>query len=186
MADLNKVFLIGRLTQDPELRYTPNGAAVTDLRVATSRTWTGKDGERREDTLYIDVTVWNRQAETCCQYLKKGRQVHVEGYLKSESWETPAGEKRSKVKVEAERVQFLDRRDDAGGGAGGEGPGHAQHDEFDAPASRDREARRPAPVQEPRGRGNGPARGGYNAPQPPPSSGRRPIEPDAEDEDIPF
>src|SRR5437763_1951991 len=110
MADLNKVFLIGRLTHDPELRYTPGGAAVSDLRVATSRSWTGKDGERKEDTLYIDVTVWNRQAENCCQYLKKGRQVHVEGYLRSESWDAPDGSKRSKVKVEADRVQFLDRR----------------------------------------------------------------------------
>src|SRR3954451_1040554 len=112
MADLNKVFLMGRLTFDPELRYTPNGSAVSDLRLATSRSWTGKDGERKADKLFIDVTVWNRQAEICCQYLKKGRQIHVEGYLRSESWESPTGEKRSKVKVEAERVQFLDRRDE--------------------------------------------------------------------------
>ncbi len=117
MADLNKVYLIGRLTQDPELRYTTGGAAVTDLRLATSRFWNSKDGERKEETLFIDVTVWNRQAENCCQYLRKGRQVHVEGYLKSESWETQTGEKRSKIKVESERVQFLDRRDDQGGGA---------------------------------------------------------------------
>ena len=86
MANLNKVFLIGRLTFDPELRYTATGIAVTDLRLATSRSYTGKDGERKEETLYIDVAVWNRQAETCCQYLKKGRQIHVEGHLKSESW----------------------------------------------------------------------------------------------------
>ncbi|GIW89057.1 MAG: single-stranded DNA-binding protein [Isosphaeraceae bacterium] len=116
MADLNKVFLIGRLTQDPELRYTPNGAPVTDLRIATSRPLGGPNeegGERREETLYIDVTVWNRQAENCCQYLTKGRAVHVEGYLKMDTWEDRnTGDKRSKIKVVAERVQFLDGRRD--------------------------------------------------------------------------
>ena len=72
MPDLNKVFLMGRLTFDPELRRIPSGTAVTELRMATSRSWTGRDGERREETLFIDVTVWDRQAETCCQYLRKG------------------------------------------------------------------------------------------------------------------
>jgi single-strand DNA-binding protein len=95
MADFNKVFLIGRLTRDPQLRYTPGGAPVADLGLATSRTYNTKDGERREDTLFIDVTVWNRQAENCCQYLAKGRMVHVEGYLKMETWEDRnTGEKR--------------------------------------------------------------------------------------------
>ena len=112
MADLNKVFLIGRLTHDPELRYTPNGTPVADLKLATSRKYATREGESREETLYIVVTVCNRQAENCCQYLRKGRAVHVEGYLKEETWETREGEKRSKIKVEAERVQFLDRKDD--------------------------------------------------------------------------
>lgn len=112
MADLNKVFLIGRLTHDPELRYTPNGTPVADLKLATSRKYATREGESREETLYIVVTVWNRQAENCCQYLRKGRAVHVEGYLKEETWETREGEKRSKIKVEAERVQFLDRKED--------------------------------------------------------------------------
>ena len=113
MADLNKVFLIGRLTHDPELRYTPNGTPVADLKLATSRKYATREGETREETLYIVVTVWNRQAENCCQYLRKGRAVHVEGYLKEETWETREGEKRSKIKVEAERVQFLDKKDDS-------------------------------------------------------------------------
>lgn len=112
MADLNKVFLIGRLTHDPELRYTPNGTPVADLKLATSRKFATREGETREETLYIVVTVWNRQAENCCQYLRRGRAVHVEGYLKEETWETREGEKRSKIKVEAERVQFLDKKDD--------------------------------------------------------------------------
>ena len=97
MADLNKVFLIGRLTHDPELRYTPNGTPVADLKLATSRKYATREGETREETLYIVVTVWNRQAENCCQYLRKGRAVHVEGYLKEETWETREGEKRSKI-----------------------------------------------------------------------------------------
>jgi single-strand DNA-binding protein len=170
MANLNRVFLIGRLTQDPELRYTAGGSAVTDLRLAINRTYPGKDGEMKEETLFIDVTVWNRQAENCCQYLKKGRQVHVEGYLKMDTWDDRnTGEKRSKVKVEADRVQFLDsKRDDAGTGddyGGGSAP-----------------ARRPA-APESRAPSNGPSRGPAPA-----SPARRPADPEPEeaDEDIPF
>ena len=121
MPDLNKVFLMGRLTFDPELRRTPSGTAVTELRMATSRSWSGRDGERREETLFIDVTVWDRQAETCCQYLRKGSSIHVEGYLKMDTWDDKTtGEKRSKIRVQADRVQFLDsRRGDGGGDAAG-------------------------------------------------------------------
>ena len=185
MADLNKVFLIGRLTQDPELRYTPSGAAVSDLRLATSRVYNTKDGERREETLYIDVTVWNRQAENCCQYLRRGRPVHVEGYLKMDSWDDKTtGEKRTKVRVEAERVQFLDsRRDEAGGGA-------TAHDDDSAPPAA-REPRRPAtasgsgPGPDSRGAGNGPARS-YGAPASPAPSRRPTPPPEVAEDDIPF
>ena len=178
MAQLNKVFLMGNLTRDPELRRLPSGTAVTELGLALNRSFTGKDGEKREEVVFIDVTVWDRQAETCCQYLKKGKAVHVEGYLKMDSWDDKAtGEKRSKIKVQADRVQFLDRRDDAGGGSTG------ADDEYASPA-----ARRPAP--EPRATGNGPSRGGYNNnPAPAPSARRPPAPPvDAEgdDDDIPF
>ena len=161
MADLNKVFLIGRLTHDPELRYTPNGTPVADLKLATSRKFATREGETREETLYIVVTVWNRQAENCCQYLRRGRAVHVEGYLKEETWETREGEKRSKIKVEAERVQFLDKKDDGpstqvhpaddGGytSAGPSGGGYnQQRRSAPAPASGDRSPsppRRPSP-----------------------------------------
>ena len=122
MADLNKVFLMGRLTFDPELRRTPSGTAVADLRMATTRSWTGKDGERREETLFIDVTVWDRQAENCCQFLRKGSGIHVEGSLKVDTWDDKnTGEKRSKIRVTADRVQFLDsRRGDSGGGMSGD------------------------------------------------------------------
>ncbi len=180
MADLNRVFLMGRLTFDPELRYTPSGSAVTDLRMATSRTWTGKDGDRKEETLYIDVTVWDRQAETCCQYLKKGSGIHVEGSLKMDTWDDKTtGEKRSKIKVQAERVQFLDRRGDAAGGGGGAEEGQAP------PAARDAPPRRAGPPSEGRGPSNGPARGGYPAPGNAPSR-RPPAAPDPEEDDIPF
>ena len=118
MADLNKVFLMGRLTFDPELRRTPGGTAVTELRLATTRTWQGRDGERREETLFIDVTVWDRQAENCCQFLRKGSRIHVEGSLKMDTWDDKnTGEKRSKIRVHADRVQFLDsRRGDSAAG----------------------------------------------------------------------
>ncbi|MDR3633905.1 MAG: single-stranded DNA-binding protein [Isosphaeraceae bacterium] len=177
MASLNRVFLIGNLTRDPELRYTPGGSAVTDLPLAINRNFTTKDGERREEVTYIDVTVWERQAENCCQYLKKGRPVHVEGSLRMESWEDKTtGEKRSKLKVLAERVQFLDSRRDDGGGAG--------DGDFGPPAAREVPAPRRA-AGEARGATNGPARG-FAAPGSTPPPARRPVESDAEDDDIPF
>jgi single-strand DNA-binding protein len=175
MADLNKVFLIGRLTHDPELRYTPNGTAVSDLKVATSRKYATREGDTREETLYIVVTVWNRQAENCCHYLKKGRAVHVEGYLKEESWETREGEKRSKLKVEAERVQFLDRRDDSAGPSA-PSASHGEEGAYAPPGASGAPRRPPGPSA-------------MERPAPP----RRPVPsadpgmPDsAEDEDIPF
>ncbi len=153
MADLNKVFLMGRLTFDPELRRTPSGVAVVELRMATSRSWTGKDGDRKEETLFIDVTVWDRQAENCCQYLRKGSSIHVEGSLRMDTWDDKTtGEKRSKIKVHADRVQFLDRRSDSGGG--GTGPTMSM-----PPASRRRGARHRARVTAPAGAAIRPRRG---------------------------
>ena len=183
MAQLNKVFLMGNLTRDPELRRLPSGTAVTELGLALNRSYMGKDGEKREEVVFVDVTVWDRQAETCCQYLKKGRAIHVEGYLKMDSWEDKAtGEKRSKLKVQADRVQFLDRREDGGGGGS-----MGSDDEYAAPAPRDSAPRRPA--SEPRGMGNGPAKGGYNNPSPGPTTRRPPSPPvdsEGDDDDIPF
>lgn len=170
MAALNKVFLMGNLTFDPELRYTPSGSAVTDLRMATTRKWMGKDG-LKEETLFIDVTVWDRQAENCCQYLRKGSGVHIEGSLKMDTWDDKTtGEKRSKIRVQAERVQFLDRRGDSGGMDGDDSP---------APA-RETQPRRSSPA-EPRGRAPFPNSGAGNQ-----STGRRAAEPEGDDEDIPF
>lgn len=182
MAQLNKVFLMGNLTRDPELRRLPSGVAVTELGLALNRSFQGKDGERREEVVFVDVTVWDRQAETCCQYLRKGRGVHVEGYLKMDTWDDKnTGEKRSKLKVQADRVQFLGSRDEMGGQGGG------GDDEYSAPAPRESAPRRSAP--DPRNFGNGPSRGGYNS-APAPAPTRRPPAPpvdnDADDDDIPF
>ena len=106
MAQLNKVFLIGNLTRDPEVRYTPKGSAVSDLGLATNRTWRTETGEEKEEVCYVTVVVWGKQAEAAGKYLKKGRPVFVEGRLQFESWEKN-GEKRTNLKVHCERLQFL-------------------------------------------------------------------------------
>ena len=107
MANLNKVFLIGNLTRDPELRYTPGGTAVANLGIAVNRRFKDSSGELKEEVCFLTVTVWDKQAEACCQYLTKGRPVFIEGVLQSRFWETPEGQKRSAIDVRAERVQFL-------------------------------------------------------------------------------
>ena len=114
MASLNKVLLIGNLTKDPELRYTPNGVAVANLRLAVNRKYKDKAGEWKEDTCFVTVTAWDKQAEVCHQYLQKGRPVFIEGRLQSRNWETSDGQKRTTIDVRAERIQFL-------GGAKGAG-----------------------------------------------------------------
>lgn len=109
MASENKVLLIGNLTKDPELRYTPNGQAVAGFTVAVNRRYKNAAGEMIEKTDFVPVEVWRKQAESCKQYLTKGSSVYVEGRLQSDSWEAEDGTKRSKTKVVANRVQFLGR-----------------------------------------------------------------------------
>lgn len=118
MANVNKVMLLGNLTRDPELRYTPQGAAVCEFALAMNHSYTNKQsGQKVEEVSFIDVVAWGRTAETCAEYLKKGRQVFVEGRLKQDRWESPEGKKMSKVRVIAENVTFLGAR--TGGGAPG-------------------------------------------------------------------
>lgn len=119
MAGFNRVILIGNLTRDPELRYTPQGTAVADLRLAVT-TVRGRSGsERKEETLFIDCTVWDRQAETCSEYLSKGRPVLVEGRLIEDQWQDKeTGERRSRIKIYVQNVQFLGGRDGGSGGSG--------------------------------------------------------------------
>ena len=103
---MNKVFVMGRLGADPEMRYTPNQTAVATLRVATTESWT-KDGQRQEQTEWHRIIVWGRQAENCSKYLSKGRQVLVEGRLQTRAWDDKSGQKRYTTEIVANNVQFI-------------------------------------------------------------------------------
>ena len=107
MASVNKVILVGNLGRDPELRYTQGGSAVTNFTLATNEKWRDKDGNNQERTEWHRVVVWGRQAETCAEYLAKGRQVYLEGRLQTRQWEDKEGNKRWTTEVVAQRVQFL-------------------------------------------------------------------------------
>lgn len=114
MSDFNRVILVGNLTRDPELRYTPSGQAVCNLGLAINREFKDKQDQKQKDTTFLRVTVWGKQGESCGTYLKKGRPVLVEGRLQSSNWEDKDGKKMSSVEVVAERVQFLGGRDNGG------------------------------------------------------------------------
>jgi single-strand DNA-binding protein len=164
MANLNKVMIIGNVTRDPEIKYTPKGSAVVDIGIAVNRTFTPEGGERREETTYIDVTLWGRTAETAAEYCKKGRSVYVEGRLQLDSWEDKtSGQKRSKLRVVGENYQLLDRRP-GGSGSAGSGGGDEEYSE-----------RPPARREAPSSGGGGFSSGRNTAPQPP-----------IEEDDIPF
>ncbi|OGV64743.1 MAG: single-stranded DNA-binding protein [Lentisphaerae bacterium RIFOXYC12_FULL_60_16] len=107
MGAINRVFLMGNLTRDPELRHTAGGLAVSDLGLAVSEKYRSKEGQLVEKTCFTDIVVWGRQAETCGEFLAKGSAVMVEGSLQLDQWQTTAGDKRSRLKVRADRVQFL-------------------------------------------------------------------------------
>ena len=159
-ANLNEVFLMGNLTTDPEVKYTPKGTAVGDLRMAINDTYKAQDGTVKETVTYVDVEVWGRTAENCKQYLSKGRPVFIEGQLRLDQWEQE-GQKRSKMKVRALTVQFL------GGGQGG-GERRPSGGEMDQrPAASGSSAPRPAS-------------------RPPASSVSEDRPPLPEDDDIPF
>ncbi len=166
MADLNRVFLMGNLTADPEVRYAPSGDAVGDLRMAINRRYKGRDGQDHDEVCYVSVVVWGRQAETCGQYLQKGSQVMVEGSLKYDQWEKD-GQKHSRLLVRANRVQFLGGRpqgiNQIGEWSRDEGAGQGSYRSAPAPAPA-------APEPEP-------------APQPPPPAGADSLD---DDENLPF
>ncbi|HEY2801817.1 MAG TPA: single-stranded DNA-binding protein [Chthoniobacterales bacterium] len=120
-ASYNKVFLLGNLTRDPEVRYTPKGSAVADLGIAVNRQYTLDSGEKREEVTFVDVTFWGRTAEVAGEYLKKGRSVFIEGRLQLDTWDDKqSGQKRSKLKVVGEMMQMLGTRTGSGGGASDE------------------------------------------------------------------
>jgi len=170
MASLNKVMLIGNLTRDPEVRYTPKGTAVTEIGLAVNRRYTAESGEKREEVTFVDITFWGRTAELVGQYLRKGRSIYVEGRLQLDSWDDKqTGQKRSKLRVVGEELQFLGGREGTeGGGGGGGGRGYSGGSDY-----------------EPEGR----APGGRQAPNRPPATlPKPPADPDldVEDDDIPF
>lgn len=134
MASYNRVLLLGNLTRDPQVRYTPGGTAVAELGLAVNRTWFDKQAnQKKEEVTFVDVTLWGRQAEVAGEYLSKGRSVFIEGRLQLDQWEDKqSGEKRSKLKVVCEAMQMVGGRNDGGGGGGGQ------------QASRGSQARRPA------------------------------------------
>jgi single-strand DNA-binding protein len=121
MAGLNKVILIGRLGQDPVLRYTPSGNAVANFSIATSENWNDKEGQRQERTEWHRLVVWGKVAELCGQYLAKGREVCVEGKLQTREWSDRDSNKRTTTEVVATQVTFLGSRNDNGGGGGNAG-----------------------------------------------------------------
>ncbi len=127
MANLNKVMIIGNLTADPEVRTTPRGTSLTELRLAVNRISSGQsEGERREETTFLDVTCWGRTGEVAAQYLAKGRPVFIEGRLQQDSWEDKqTGQRRSRIRIVAENLQLLGGRGE-GGQQGGNGGGYQQ------------------------------------------------------------
>jgi single-strand DNA-binding protein len=138
MASYNKVMLLGNLTRDPEVKYTPKGSAVADIGLAVNRTYTTDGGEKREETTFVDVTMWGRQAEIAGEYLKKGRPLFVEGRLQLDTWDDKqTGQKRSKLRVVCENFQMLGSRDGGGegGGGGGRSSGGSSRPAKSAPAA---------------------------------------------------
>ena len=162
MASYNKVLLMGNLTRDPEVKYTPKGTAIANIGLAVNRRWTTDAGEQKEDVTFVDVEVWGRQAETIGQYLSKGKPIFVEGRLKLDSWEDKeSGQKKSKMKVVCEHFQFI----------GAPGGGRA---EFKDESPADQAPARPA------------SRGARPAAPPARDAGEPEAPPPAEDDNIPF
>lgn len=162
MANLNKVMLIGNLTRDPELRHTPKGTAVAELGLAINRVWKDEQNQKQEETTFVDVTLWGRQAELAQQYLTKGNPVYIEGRLNLDTWDDKAtGQKRSKLKVIGENLQFLNSGKSGSGNSGGSSSDYSE---------------RPQQASRPPQQRTGPPQGGSAAP----------VDEFQEDDDIPF
>lgn len=175
MSSFNKVIIMGNITRDIELRYTPKGTAVTDIGVACNRVRMGDDGNKIEEVTFIDVTLWGRQAELANQYLSKGRSIHIEGRLHMDTWtDQQTGKQRSRLKVIGENMQFV-------GGAGGGGQQQQQQRPQQAAPQQQQQQYGGAPAQQPQQQ--------YQAPQQP--QGGSPAAPMGgdfgdDDDDIPF
>lgn len=198
MPNLNKVQLMGNLTRDPEVRYTPKGTAVVDIGMAINRYFTLDDGERREETVFVDITLWGRQAEIVGQYTKKGRPLYVEGRLQLDTWDDKqTGAKRSKLKVIGENIQLLGSKEEGGGGGGGQqnyGGGQPQQQQQQsqqqhAPPPQPQQQQQAAPAQQQQ-EAAPPQQQQQQAPPPQQQSAPPPQNPaptdNNEEEDIPF
>jgi len=177
MASLNKVMLIGNLTRDPEIKYTPKGTAIADIGLAVNRNYTTDTGEKREEVTFIDVTLWGRVAEIVGEYCKKGRPIFVEGRLQLDTWDDKqTGQKRSKLKVVGDNIQLLGGREggEGGGGGGGSRGNRASEGEYDGPPSSSG--------------GSSAGGGGGGFKKSPPPQRKPPVDPDldAAEDDIPF
>lgn len=185
MANLNKVMLIGNLTADPDVRSTPRGTPVTELRLAVNRISNGpNEGERREEVTYLDVTCWGRQGEIAGQYLTKGRPVFIEGRLQMDTWEDKqTGQKRSRIRIIAENLQLLGSRDGSpqGGGNGGyqqQGGYQPRQNNYGNNGGYQQQG-----GYQPRNNGGYQQQGGYQQPRPQQTPPPAPME---EEDDIPF
>jgi single-strand DNA-binding protein len=135
MANVNKVMLLGNITRDLEVRYTPKGTAVCDLGMAVNRIRTGDNGERIEEVTYVDVTLWGRQAELAGQYLSKGRSVVIEGRLQLDQWDDKAtGQKRQRLRVVGENMQFIGGQGGGGGASSGDSSSSQSYQQSEPPS----------------------------------------------------
>ena len=116
MGNVNKVLLMGNLTRDPEIRYTPSGAAVCEFGLAVNRSYTAKDGQKHDETCFVDITVWGKRGLAAAEYLRKGDPLFVEGRLQYQTWEAKGGGRRSKISVVCEDFQFIGKRRDSSEG----------------------------------------------------------------------
>ena len=152
MPNLNKVMLMGNLTRDPEIKYTPKGTAIANFGIAINRTYTPEGGEKREEVTFIDLEAFGRTAEVIGEYFKKGRPIFIEGRLKLDQWDDKTtGKKQSKLRVVVESFEFLASREGGAAGGGGEGGGSAPSGEqrSSAPAQRRPPAATPRPPADP-------------------------------------
>lgn len=147
MASVNKVTLIGNLGKDPETRYSPNGGAICNVRLATTRNWKDKNsGERKEETEWHSVVFYDRLAEIAGEYLKKGRPVYVEGRLKTRKWQDKEGQERYTTEIIATEMQLLGSREGMGGGGGAEEGGYSRESQGGGRSAGAAPARKPAPA----------------------------------------
>lgn len=177
MPNLNRVMLMGNLTRDPELRYTPSNTAVANLGLAINRKWKDQQGQQQEETTFVDCEAWGRTAEVLNQYLKKGRPVYLEGRLRLDQWQDKEGQNRSRLKVVVESFQFIDSKQ-GGPGPGSPGSGDGGEDSYAGGGGGSYNQRGPQAARSPAPRGNAPAARTNN----PPPDTHEPVG----EEDIPF